>query len=638
MSRLPSNVQQLSAVSDKATNLISAAGSGQQGREAIAAQKAMQQERIQADKEQAEASRAQAAKMKAQEQAFQSAEGAKDRAAAERRHQEVMALNESELRERQLQSDREEDKKKAQDALAAQSNALERAKWDLEQKIATEIDPQLRDQFRKELGKIRNDIVTTQGQLTQIGLYANRSKKEIEEQKEWYDTTLEEMGKQIENDTALGQAVGQGIFLEVAEEVEQLVPQLTAEGFKDWMREESPYVGSAFLGAGDMLGTIHSLIGLKWGRDAILSYEQLQDLARDKTLQANGMDEQYLSRYRGQSVNAILRDKEFQEALHLDFLKGLGDKAAVSLAGAVKDRGGKELDVAQVSEGINSLVRFMIRDNSESGEELQQQNQEVQSVIKSLSQEWGISPATLNATMASLATELQAAGKREREAAAPDPDKGETDREEGAQMLWGLTEVPEIWFHKEGLNERGARGLLGEMMESAGSKLGASLLLSNAQTESQRVLEGAIKGAHESFGEMGQAEAQELEELLQRAGLEDAYEDWTEENLEAVKLYDAVEGLRGAGQGGSRLTEDVLERLAELEAAETKTKADLARQETEHKEGVPDRLVRERELHLRPTTGPVHPDQLAVDQEEAAYQALLAQQAAAPIRTGPAQR
>ena len=99
MSRLPSNVQQLSAVSAQAQNLISGADSAQRGREAIAAQKAMQQERIQADKEQAEASRAQAAKMKAQEQAFQSAEGAKDRAAAERRHEGALALSQEQLKE-----------------------------------------------------------------------------------------------------------------------------------------------------------------------------------------------------------------------------------------------------------------------------------------------------------------------------------------------------------------------------------------------------------------------------------------------------------------------------------------------------------------------------------------------------------
>ena len=278
----------------------------------------------------------------------------------------------------------------------------------------------------------------------------------------------------------------------------------------------------------------------------------------------------------------------------------------------------------------------MVRESTVDGQELQEKNRVVQKAIKSLSENWGISPATLNATMASLATELKTAGDRERITAAPDPDKDESATDPSASAFWGLIKIP---FQPDGgLNEAGARVFAGDLMHSLGETLGSSLLLSSAQTESERILDAAIRGAHESFGDMGQAQAQELEELLQSAGLEDAYEDWREENLDAVKLFDAVEKLRGAGQGGSRRTEDVLERLAELEAAETKTKADLARQETEHKEGVPDRLVRERQLALRPTTGPAHPDQIAVDQALAAYQALLAQQAAAPTRTRPAQR
>ena len=622
MSRLPSNVQQLSAVSAQAQNLISGADSAQRGREAIAAQKAMQQERIQADKEQAEASRAQAAKMKAQEQAFQSAEGAKDRAAAERRHEGALALSQEQLKEQKYQSDVAAEKEQAQNAMAAQINQLETAEADLQSRIENTFEPEVRAQLQSELEELRSEHTAANKKLVQVNLFAGKTAQEVEQLTALSQQTLIDLENELGRETDFGSELGSSAVGTVVENFEQSALQLTEEG----VRGAAGTFGRGVLGVNDVVNSVFGILGSQTGFQGRLSADVLRSIAETKVGQQYGFNEEYLSKFRDAPVSAILRDEKFREAIELEAINEVGSNLAVALSTSIKQRTGKEVDAGALADDINSVMRFVVKKPpSEGGAELKEHASQAEAAIKQLSEQYQISSTTMAAAMKTMGDELKRTGGEAALAASSlIGEGGETGRQEGAGLLFGLVEDD---FSDTGINEVGARIFTGNLMQSLGKKLANATQYNEIHRAQVKETREAIREAASSFrGEdLSSERRDEIMELFEGAGLgsaakdfADALEDYDELAAEAEKL-----GITPAAGG----LEGLVDAFGRGAATQTADLADLAARQTSFQERMPDRV----------TTGvrdlvEASPEEAARIAREKELQDLLTSLAEAPVR------
>ena len=436
-----SNVQQLSAVSPQATQLIGQGNPLQAGREQVAGQKAMQDERLAAMKEEADKNKAHEQLLQSSQQQHSAAQAAQAELGTQKRHAATIGLQQDRLQEEKFNADRERHKRDVSEGLARQQEAVQRKKDELQEYLVQNVNPIEEANLLQQLRAEEDKSIDLQTRMAMIHQLEGRTKQEqielLNSLEDAHVTLRERVKDQMNSGGEAGTATVQGL----STTAENMIRTGSTSGFIG----AGGFSGAA-AGAAEMINKVIGLVGWEIPVDAVATEQQLIKLAAEIGMDVEGS---VLMKPMGSTANEILMDPGFRTALGRHMGRGM----ATDLAGKIAGASGGKIDATRLAPVLSDVIAIAMGqkmvDANGNPVTLAQQMEVVQNV-------GGASKMVIEGAIAAVATQVGELG-RGLSSTALEALGGESEREAGGRAWFGLVEGPE-----GGLNQLGYRRLLGD--------------------------------------------------------------------------------------------------------------------------------------------------------------------------------
>tara|TARA_R110002051_G_scaffold173655_3_gene243960 strand:+ start:91 stop:1974 length:1884 start_codon:yes stop_codon:yes gene_type:complete len=547
-----SNVQQLSAVSDNAARLIGGGNPLQAGREQIAGQKAMQDDRLAQMKEEADKNKAHEQLLQSSQQKHSAGLAAKAELGVQKRHAATIGMQEAAFTEQKRAADLAQHNKDTSEGLALKEKQIADERNQLQEHIDKTVDPATKVQLVQQLRQLEGTDIDIQTKLALIQQFVGRSKDEQSDRLRVLTDAHADLDSRITSQMNIGADAADVTAKRLGVTAEDIINRRSSEG-----QIASGGGGAAIAQAANLINQVTNLLGTDMGAEGYATEQALAELAAEIGIEVP--DDGFI----GSAASEILMNPEFRKALGRHIGLGMVSDLAQDIAGA---SGGK-IDSNQLTPVLNNVIKIAMGGetlNAVTGKPmtLAEAMQNVQSVA-------GTSQMVIEGAFAQLGQSVGILGNN---LAAPalQAMEGGTGREAGMSILWGLFEGPE-----GGLNPLGMRKVVGEAFGQLSTGLSSMSVQTRSReshlADTRKVLNNIstfIEGGatHEQLDQfLGQGPIQGDAEELVGADLLSDFEQYAgegagyglgEEMEDQRELADALKAQLGiSGQGSDELDE-----------------------------------------------------------------------------------